>query len=141
MIGRTRTHVCREAFFSLHAVTDKRIKRLRNLLVQGKIPNDERGKTKSASTILGTEIAKVHDHLASFPIKETHYSGRDYYYLDSELNIKTMYSLFIKKFLTSPIKYEYYNKIFRESFDLLFGRPQVDVQYVAFARNYIKLKI
>lgn len=34
--------------------------------------------------------------------------------------------MFLTKYPTSNIKYEYYNKYFRENFNLSFGRPQVD---------------
>jgi hypothetical protein len=36
-----------------------------------------------------------------------------------------MYECFLTKYSTSNIKYEYYNKYFRENFNLFFGRPQV----------------
>jgi hypothetical protein len=127
IVGNVRTRVCREAFFSLHAVTDKRVKRLRGLLVNGQIPVDKRGKAKSANAMSGDELAKVHEHINTFPVKESHYSGKTVNYLDCELNVKIMYSLFKDKHPSSTIKYEYYNKIFKENFNLRFGRPQVDV--------------
>lgn len=37
-----------------------------------------------------------------------------------------MYSMFKEKYPDSKIKYEYYNIIFKDDFDLKFGRQEVD---------------
>ena len=126
MVGDLRKIVCRQAFFSLHAVTNERVKRIRKLLCEGKIPEDKRGKQSSANAISGEEIVLVHNHISSFPVKQSHYSGRNYVYLDSELCVKRMYNMYKISHPESIIKYEYYNKIFQENFNLSFGRPQVD---------------
>jgi hypothetical protein len=126
MVGDVRKKICRQAFFSLYAVTNERVKRIRRLLCEGKIPDDKRGKQSSINAVSGEQILLVHNHISSFPVKQSHYSGRNIHYLDSELTVKRMYDLFKISHPKSVIKYEYYNKIFKENFNLTFGRPQVD---------------
>lgn len=95
--------------------------------MQGKSPNDERGKSKSDNnSIPDHENAKVHKHISSFPTKESHYAGKSYCYLSADLKRKIMYELFRQAHPLSLIKYEYYVKIFNQEFDLHFGRLQVD---------------
>lgn len=42
-------------------------------------------------------IAKIRNQIEPFPVKTTHYSSRTCHYLDSSLNVKLMYSLFLNK--------------------------------------------
>lgn len=68
----------------------------------------------------------IYDHISSFHVKQSHYSGKEFNYLSNDLTVKKMYECFLTKYPTSNIKYEYYNKYFRDNFNLSFGRPQVD---------------
>lgn len=125
-LNQQRVKVCLAAFLSLHAVTVKRVKRLKKLLETNTTPRDKRGKSVKSNCLPESEIKRIREHIESFPVKETHYSNRDYYYLDSRLNVKIMYELFMEKHPDSKVKYSYYIKYFNEHFALHFGRPQVD---------------
>lgn len=57
----------------------------------------------------------------------------------SEPTARKMYNIFKTLHQNTCIKYEYYNKIFKENFDLKFGRPQIDMCY-AWEELTIKLK-
>lgn len=126
MVHETRTEICRHAFLSLHSVSEKRVRRLQALLLKGEIPNDKRGKNASANSHKADELINIRDHISSFPVKESHYSGRDYKYLDSKLNKTIMFELFKEKYPDSKVTRTFYSKFFRENFSLAFGPPQVD---------------
>nr|CAH7728000.1 unnamed protein product [Callosobruchus chinensis] len=125
--GNTRKQICTDAFCGLHGVSKERVKRIRQLLQAGSTPTDKRGKQRSSNAMEASEIILVTEHISTFPTKQTHYSTREYNYLDADLNVKIMHSLFLQNHPQSKITYEYYNKIFRQNFNLSFGRPQVDV--------------
>lgn len=127
LVREVRTAVCRSAFCNLHAVTAERVKRIRNLLAQGRRPVDMRGKSRSSNAMKNSEVLSVMEHIESFPVKESHYATSDYQYLNAELNVRRMYAMFLQKNPETIIKYEYYNKIFKENFKLSFGRPQIDI--------------
>lgn len=59
--------------------------------------------------------------------KLSHYSGKEVKYLNEQLSIKTMYSLFKAKYPNVKVAYVSYFKFFKDNFELRFGRPQVDV--------------
>lgn len=121
-----KIQVCRNAFFRLYDVTDKKIRRIRNLLKAGETPRDMRGK-KSPSNKKTPDVLKlIHDHIESFPVKKTHYAAKEYLYLSSELTVNKMYELFKERFPSVGVKYEFYLKYFNENFTLKFGKPQID---------------
>lgn len=126
LLRDTKVHVCRDAFFRLYDVTDKRIKRIRKLLLEGSSPRDMRGKHPCTHKKSADEVLKIHEHISSFPVKKTHYSSRELTYLSSELSVSKMHELFKEKYPQSNIKYEYYLNYFNENFDLKFGKPQID---------------
>lgn len=120
------TKVCKKAFISFFAVTDDRIRRLCNLLVAGKSPIDKRGQGISGNAIPGAVVKLIEEHINSFPVREAHYTGRTFRYLSEKLDVKTMHMLFTEKYPDQNCNYYFYLKIFRERFQLSFGRPQVD---------------
>lgn len=68
------------------------------------------------------------DHIESFDIKEIHYSNNvEHKYLPSNLDIKQMHDLFCKKYPELKVNYHYYQKYFKENYNLSFGHPQIDV--------------
>nr|CAH7764288.1 unnamed protein product [Callosobruchus chinensis] len=126
--GDVRSEVCLKAFLSILFVTEKRLFRIKRLAVLGMSPRDMRGKNTSGNAL--TEAARLcmREHIESFPKKESHYSGREVYYLDSNINIEKMHNLFkIRYPMYQNISYASYYKFFVENFKLSFGRPQVDV--------------
>lgn len=124
LLASNKIQVCRTAFCRLYDVSEKRIRRLRMLLLDGKIPHDMRGQSPSGNMIKAEDIQAVHAHIASFPTKRGHYA--DIKYLNENLSIQKMYELFQEKYPTSRIKYSFYYKYFKENFAYRFGRPQVD---------------
>lgn len=126
LLRDAKIQVCREAFFRLYDVTDKRIKRIRKLLLEGKSPRDMRGKHPCANKVSADEMIKIHEHISSFPTKKTHYGSGELTYLSSDLSVSKMYELFKSKFPETRTKYEYYWKYFNENFNLKFGKPQID---------------
>ncbi|KAJ8866095.1 hypothetical protein PR048_033619 [Dryococelus australis] len=82
------------------------------LLSHGKSPKDSRGN-------IGTPDKYQDKHSHKFiSVHESHYSGREKYYLDNSLNVKTMYALFKEQYPQS--------KYFRKNFTLSSGQPQID---------------
>lgn len=118
--------VCKKAFCSIYGVTNARVKRLLKLKSRSITPHDRRGKHPKKNTIPPNVLKKIHDHIMSFPRKQTHYSGRHMEYLDTRLDVKTMFLLFKAKYPDLGIKYKFYIRYFKENFSLRFGRPQVD---------------
>lgn len=118
--------VCKKAFVNIHAITPARVRRLCQLLVEGKQPNDKRGQCISGNAVPGNIVMQIEDHIRSFPTKISRYSGTEKHYLDEKLNVKLMFELFKIKYPATKVKYKFYLKIFKERFSLGFGRPQVD---------------
>lgn len=123
----TKTNVCQKAFISLHAISKKRVYRLTKLLLAGKTPKDMRGKNPCKNKISEEILKTIDDHIRSFPSKISHYAGKEITYLDARLNILQMHELFVKRYASLNIKYDFYRKYFFENFNFRFGRPQVDV--------------
>lgn len=121
-----KLQVCKKAFINIHGITNERVRRLTNLLSQGKSPKDKRGKCKSGNANPGTMIDSIREHIASFPTKEGHYVNQECKYLSERLNVRIMHQMFKEKHPSLDVKYSFYRKIFLEHFELKFGRPQVD---------------
>lgn len=120
-----RIKVCLEAFLSTFSISMKRVRRIRDLKAAGKQIQDKRGRHLSFS--LDPDIkAKIHEHVHSFPVKTSHYSGKEIKFLPANLNVKMMHSLFTKKHLDTKVSYTSYWNHFKDHFDLRFGQPQVD---------------
>lgn len=121
--------VCAKAIASIFAVSEMRIRRIRNsLAMTGFSPTDGRGrhanrprKTKPADT----EV--VMSHISSFKGRQSHYTRRldkKKVYLPSELNVKKMYEMFIELHPTSKVTYFVYYDIFRTRFNISFSYPR-----------------
>lgn len=124
----SKTKVCLKAFLSVLSVTKKRISRINHLSILGKSPKDMRGRNVSGNAFSEQVRLAMREHIQSFPIKESHYSGRPINYLDKNLNIKIMYKLFKEKYeVGKKVSYITYYNFFKENFKLSFGRPQIDV--------------
>lgn len=127
---KNRICVCKQAFLSLHALSNKAAHRLTTLLLAGSMPSDKRGKhIKRGNALPDSAILKICSHINSFPKKETHYGSKPLSYLDCQLTVKKMHEMFVLENvdLGAIVKYEYYLKIFNEKIGYRFGRPQVDV--------------
>lgn len=114
--------VCKKAFLSLYGVSQKRIRRLISLLVAGETPKENRGKSKNSRTkaVPGAIIEKVHEHITSFPVKEARYANRNIKYLNAELTVKIMHSLFCTKYQDIKVNLWFLFKIFQRKLWLCF---------------------
>ncbi|KAG8329587.1 hypothetical protein J6590_083069 [Homalodisca vitripennis] len=75
IVGTERKQVCFQAFLCVFSITEKRVRRIRNLKLLGQTPEDKRG--RKVSHALPFEVHRlVDDHIKSFPLKETHYKGK-----------------------------------------------------------------
>ncbi|GBP40872.1 hypothetical protein EVAR_88933_1 [Eumeta japonica] len=95
-----------------------------------KPPEDQRGKHRNRGNSLPNEAnVAIDQHIRSFPLKLSHYSNRELYYLEASLNVKIMFELFSKDYpqYKDVVRYDYYRTYFKQNFDYRFGRPQVDV--------------
>lgn len=92
------------------------------LYYAGKTPKENRGKSKGSRTkaIPGFVCQKIHEHIESFPVKETHYANRNIKYLSADLNVKIMHSLFKEKHCDIQVHYDFYLKVFSQTFYLPF---------------------
>lgn len=123
--GCTRVEVCLKAFTSVLDISTRRVRRVRELKQGGKTAEDKRGRFVSYSLPLAVKI-KVREHINSFPLKESHYSGEKIFYLSSDLHLKIMHKLYLEKHPDKKVSYSFYRSFFTENFNYRFGRPQVD---------------
>lgn len=106
-------------------VSEKRIRRVRELKIMGKTPEDKRG--KNISHRLPQEFHDlVSEYIRSFPLKESHYAGKKIYNLCADLTIKSMWKLFCVKYPDMKVRKSFYWTHFKGNFNYPFGRPQVD---------------
>lgn len=127
--GNTRVDVCRKAFLSLHAISNKALQRLTKIINEGELPVDKRGQHGNQPRISDDTIVKIREHIESYPKKLSHYASKTLTYLDAALTVKKMYEMFLQKNpdLQNKIKYEFFLKYYKENYNYKFGRPQVDV--------------
>jgi hypothetical protein len=78
----------------MHAVTDKRVKRLRLIVVQGKILLERRRENISDNALPMQQMALVHKNISSFPARESCCSGRDFKCPHPDLTLKKASSMF-----------------------------------------------
>lgn len=71
---------------------------------------------------------EVRAHIKSFPAVESHYcrSNTKKTYLERNLNMKRLYELYVQK-AEDPVKYNIYETIFRNEFNISFFKPKKDI--------------
>lgn len=123
----TSLEVCKHSFCSIFGISPERVRRLCNLLKENKLPTDLRGKAPAKNAIPAETCTLIENHIKSFPQKISHYSNKEVRnYLDAQLSVKKMFDMFKEKHPNAKVNYWFYHKIFKERFNLRFGRPQVD---------------
>lgn len=115
MCESQKKSVCLKAFLSMHAVGKKRVYNIRRTLVQGEMPKDRRGMTPAVNKVSDVIQKSIDNHIKSFPLKSSHYAGKEVYYLDARFTVKSMYDLYSTKYPDSTVKYDYYREYFRQS--------------------------
>ena len=147
MHNGVRTKICKNGFMKSYGCTSKQCYRLSHLLQLSKTPIDKRGRNVSGNAIPGTVITCLRAHIEQYPRETEHYTGRDKEYLPANLNVKTMYEMFINKhkyFLLATLgsekrlSYKVFWHYFKENYSLRFGQPAKDA---CIACEELKLKI
>lgn len=93
--------VCKKAFMGLFGVTESVVRRIGNLLCDGKRPIDQRGKQMSGNAISGNVCVRINAHISRYDVKITHYGDKPKQYLDARLNVTMMYmNILFKTILT-----------------------------------------
>ena len=123
-------NVCRNAFLSLHGISEGRLKR-KVLKFDVRI-DDKRGKHGKHPHIDDAFKARIRQHIERFPARESHYSrskNEHKKYLDSSLSIAKMYRMFLSENpnLKGVITYWMYSRIFNYEYNISFGFPRSDV--------------
>ena len=118
-------------------MTDIREKTVHYTLVkkkneQGLTSPDKRGRHAPGIQIAEEEKKSIRDHIESYPVMESHYcrSNSTKQYLDSNLNIKTMYRQYQDKCAEmerAPLKFNMYQSIFCNEYNYSFRKPKKDL--------------
>ncbi|KAF2895702.1 hypothetical protein ILUMI_10482 [Ignelater luminosus] len=135
----SRIQVCKTVFLSVYGISVDQLRRIRQLLIEGKPPIDKRGFNRPGNAKPADLILLVENHIKSFPVHEAHYTSHEYRYLSANLNVKIMWQLFSSTCGNKMVTYGFYLKIFKENFNLKFGQPQVDTCCVCEQLN-VKIK-
>ncbi|KAI4470090.1 hypothetical protein MML48_1g05213 [Holotrichia oblita] len=90
--------VCQFTFAKLHGVSIERLKIIKKLLLNNETPSNKRGKYPKGNAITADIMNLVKSHSSLYPVKQAHYSGADYQYLDAKLNVKIMHEMFCAKY-------------------------------------------
>ncbi|XP_025405111.1 uncharacterized protein LOC112679500 [Sipha flava] len=96
IVDGQRIQVCKKAFINVYNISNKKIRWLVDLLENNITLVDMRGKNISANTMPYEYCQKIHEHILSFPTKDTHYTTRLKNYLNPKLNVKTMHTMFLE---------------------------------------------
>ena len=130
-VNGQRIKVCKEFFMATLNVTDALIRSsLHTCMSEGVQRSDRRGQHQKGNQLDKARLRFVEEHIASFPAKESHYCRKSSKkrYLDQNLNISKMHTLYVKKcddLGMLPVKYEVYRKIFAQ-FNIGFFQPKKD---------------
>lgn len=122
--------VCIKAFISLHGITDRRVRYVRDSLVRdGKSPTDKRGKHDVRPHKLSDETkGKAIDFIKSLKGRKSHYSLKESskVYLPDTLNISKLHRMYIEQNPDHKMQYESFRCIFENNFNISFGYPRKD---------------
>lgn len=127
--------VCKSFFLKTLDISQKRydnVLKKKEISGTGVSPVDKRGKHVPRNKISDEKIKHIKKHIESFPKATSHYSrtkNPDTKYLESNLDIKKMYKLYVdlcKEEGIDPVKESYYRHIFVTQFNLTFKAPRSD---------------
>ena len=115
-------------------VSNGRLQRLLEKEVQGIEPgSDKRGRHTPANKTREDAVKLVCDHISCFPSEQSHYIRQhnpNRKYLSPELNIRTMFRLYLEhckvNAIDNPVTKSMYRKIFNTQFNLHFKHPHKD---------------
>ena len=125
--------VCKTFFIHTLDISDQRIYTAVSKKVAAGISSGEgRGKhSNRPNKTQEDQLAKVRNHIKSFPCIESHYCRRDSNksYLSPDLNVKKMYRLYVSKCFedrSKPVSVSIYRRIFDRDVNLAFHHPVKD---------------
>ena len=128
-INGQRHSVCKDCF--LKTLDEKEgfirsVTKNKGLNISGIVNLDKRGKKSPKNKISDDRLAKVIEHINSFPSYESHYTRKlnDKKYLPSNLNLQKMYELY-KQTIDGPVSRVIYEREFHK-LKLAFKKPSVD---------------
>lgn len=130
--GRTRdVPVCFNAFLSLHGITQRRARYVReSLLLTGKSPIDMRGKYSTRAHAVSENMKqKVEEFVKGLKGRKSHYSLADSnkMYLSEDLNIVKLHKMYYSdRNVDHKVSYETFRGIFENNFNISFGYPRKD---------------
>ncbi|CAG9833610.1 unnamed protein product [Diabrotica balteata] len=120
--------VCKKAFMEVLGKTRRRIDTVTKNFYRTFFPAMEnRGGDKKLEKYM-LEKSGVMDFINKFRVIESHYcrGQSQRLYLDSSLNIKSMWKMYLKENKNFPVKESYIRKIFITQYILGFGSPRTD---------------
>jgi hypothetical protein len=103
VINTKQIQICKKAFVSLFSISEKRVRRLQALLLQGKIPQDMQGIGNRNHALPLETLKTIHAHTVSFPVQVSHNYSRELRYLDSWLNVQKIFDLYKEKYPDSKV--------------------------------------
>lgn len=74
------------------------------------------GRNPCITKIPENVIKLIVPSITVFPLKETHYAGKEMKYLDASLDMKTLHEMFLKKYPDVNVEYDFYRKHFHGNF-------------------------
>jgi hypothetical protein len=128
--GNKFVKVCAKTFRSIFQIGVTRVNNIATYVKTNNNVRPERRGGKRLNAKYEEYRAKVKEHVSKFRCKSGHYSRKDSTYrkyLPSNLNIAKMHKIFLQENPLSEIKYNFYQKVFINDFNLGFGSPRKDI--------------
>ena len=130
-----RIFIYKEAFCALHSITQSKVRFICDKVRLGKTSPSpcNRGRHSNRPSRLQPEaIQHICEHIASFPVDESHYSrhsNTNRKYLSATLTVPQMYTLYVNwcsEKAIEPASSRSYRDIFTTRFNLAFGSLRSD---------------
>jgi len=132
-VNETKVKVCKAVFLSTLNIGEKMVSYTLNHAITntGQASGDRRGRHPPGIKKAPALLDSVREHISSFPVMESHYARKNTSkkFLDSTLNIRKMYNLYVEQRTTQKKEYvseKLYGNIFRNDFNLGFHHPKKD---------------
>lgn len=133
---QNKTHrVCKQAFLSMHGLTEKRVSNAIKHVTDTAIPKpDMRGRHAPSNKVTADTCGRVKEHIRCLPAMSSHYTrakAPERKYLESSLTIRTLYDAYLE-WMTSEypgeeqVSFHFYNDVFTNQFNILFEPPKTD---------------
>ncbi|XP_014357588.2 uncharacterized protein LOC106710118 [Papilio machaon] len=145
LVRGVRYTVCKDFYLGTLAISQKRVYNVHSNKTDMNLPKpDGRGLSEASAHSLPSEIKdRVRNHIMSFTTvdgKQVKQFSRKKQYLESNLSIKQMYTLYFNECNKDlvPVKESMYRKIFKHEFNLHFKKDKVSNQLCCRCKGPIK---